>query len=101
MELREENLERPESTLSTSDIARYCRTSVVNVNRWIKIGKLKSYRYPAGRHKITRETFRKFLKENNIPIVESFLKEKKLVKVLIGEDDLDFAKGLRESLEMK
>ena len=101
MEMREENLERPESTLSTTDVARYCRTSVVNVNRWIKIGKLQSYRYPAGRHKITKDNFRKFLEENNIPIVESFFEEKRLIKVLVGEDDQDFSKGLRESLTKK
>jgi len=89
------------STLSTKDIARYCGVSVVHVSRWIKDGKLKCYRYPGGRYKISKESFREFLKNNDIPIVESFFEDfedKETKKILIGEDEYDFAIGLRETL---
>lgn len=95
---QEKKIDRPEPTLSTSDIAKYCRTSVVNVNRWIKSGELESYRYPAGRYKITKENFRKFLVTNNIPIVDGFFEDKIIPKILIGEDDKDFAKGLKSTI---
>ena len=52
--------------LTTRDIARYCDTSVLQVNRWIQRGDLKAFRGPGGRYRVTREVFRKFLEKNEI-----------------------------------
>ena len=86
-------------TLKTSDIAKYCGVSVVHVIRWAKSGKLKSFRFPGGRYKFSKKDFRKFLEDNNIPIIEEFFEKKEIKKILIVDDDTDCAKGLKISLE--
>lgn len=88
-----------DGTFTTSDIARYCGISVVHVNRWIKHGKLKAYRYPRGKYKITEKDFKEFLINNNIPIMTSFFGENDKIKILIGEDNKDFARLLKELIE--
>ena len=86
---------RLKETLSTTEVAHYCRVSVVHVNRWINDGKLKSYRYPGGRNKISKKHFRMFLEKNGIPVIEEFFGGAGQFKVLIGEDDPDFARAVR------
>lgn len=88
-----------EPALSTTSVAKYCRVSGVQVNRWIKDGKLKGYRYPGGRYKVSKKNFREFLEQNNIPVIEKFFEEQSQVRILIGEDDADFAGSLLQALE--
>ena len=88
-----------DGTFKTTDIARYCGVSVVHVNRWIKQGKLKAYRYPRGKYKITEKDFREFLDKNNIPIIKSFFSKKDNKKIIIGEDNKDFAQVLKKLIE--
>ena len=88
-----------DGTFKTTDIARYCGVSVVHVNRWIKQGKLKAYRYPRGKYKITQKDFREFLDKNNIPIIKSFFSKKDNKKIIIGEDNKDFAQVLKKLIE--
>jgi len=94
-----EDRQHLEDTLSTTEVARYCRVSVVHVNRWIKDGKIKCYRYPGGRYKISRENFREFLELSGVPVIEEFFSPRPRLKVLIGEDDSDFARGVRLLIE--
>ena len=95
------NAPRLKETLSTTEVAHYCRVSVVHVNRWIKDGKLKSYRYPGGRNKISKKHFREFLENNGIPVIEEFFDDGCRFKVLIGEDDPDFTRGVRMLIESR
>jgi excisionase family DNA binding protein len=88
-----------EGTLTTSDVARYCGVSIVHVTRWIKKGRLKCYRYPRGRYKITKEDFKDFLRNNGIPIIDSFFENKGRKKILVGDDNAEFAQGLKELLQ--
>jgi excisionase family DNA binding protein len=88
-----------EPALSTTTVAKYCRVSGVQVNRWIKDGKLKGYRYPGGRYKVSKQNFRDFLEQNNIPVIEKFFDEQSPVRILIGEDDADFAQSILQALE--
>ncbi|MCE5270024.1 response regulator [bacterium] len=88
-----------EPALSTTTVAKYCRVSGVQVNRWIKDGKLKGYRYPGGRYKVSKKNFREFLELNNIPVIEKFFEENTPVKIMIGEDDVDFAQSIVQALE--
>ncbi len=90
-----------EPAFSTTNIARYCRVSGVQVTRWIKDGKLKCYRYPGGRYKITRKDFREFLEKNNIPVIDEFFRSDEKSRILIAEDDIDFADSLQQVLEEK
>lgn len=58
--------ERP---LSTGEVARLLHVSPVAVLLWIRAGKLKAARVPAGRYRIARDEFRKFLTDNQLPVV--------------------------------
>lgn len=75
--------ERP---LTTGDVARYLHMTHMGVLKWIRSGKLRAYRAPGGYHRIEREEFRRFLRENNIPIPEE-LQAPELERVLVVDDD--------------
>jgi len=77
----------PEPPFTTGDISRYCHTTVMQVNRWIKSGKLRGFRNPGGQHRITREEFRRFLERNGMPIVDDFFNERSRKKILVADDD--------------
>ncbi len=57
--------ERP---LSTGEVGRLLHVTSVAVLGWIRAGKLKAYRVPGGRYRIARSEFRKFLRDNQIPV---------------------------------
>jgi excisionase family DNA binding protein len=77
----------PDPPLTTGDIARYCHTTVMQVNRWIKSGALNAFRNPGGQNRITREEFRGFLKRNGMPLIEEFFSARTGRKILVADDD--------------
>ncbi len=77
----------PDPPLTTGDIARYCHTTVMQVNRWIKSGALKAFRNPGGQHRVTREEFKKFLLRNGMPVVDEYFVGGRKKKVLVADDD--------------
>ena len=84
----------PEPQLTTGDIARYCHTTVMQVNRWIKTGGLKAFRFPGGQHRVTKTEFKIFLKSNGMPIIEEFFLGKGKKKVLVADDDISVANAI-------
>jgi len=85
----------PEPLLTTGDVARYCHTTVMQVNRWIKNKDLRAFRYPGGQYRITKEEFRDFLERNGMPVVEEFFREGRVKKILIADDDPDVVEAIR------
>ncbi|MFC1544777.1 response regulator [Gemmatimonadota bacterium] len=78
----------PDPPLTTGDIARYCHTTVMQINRWIKNGDLKSFRNPGGQNRITRQEFRSFLVRNGMPVLDEFFLEiERGKRVLVADDD--------------
>lgn len=75
------------SLLTTGDIARYCETTVKQVNRWIQKGDLEAFRTPGGHYRIAKEKFREFLERNGMPVNEEFFKAPHNMKVLVVDDD--------------
>ncbi|MEA2063509.1 MAG: response regulator [Gemmatimonadota bacterium] len=84
----------PEPPLTTGDISRYCHTTVMQVNRWIKNDALKAFQTPGGQSRITIEEFRQFLERNGMPIVEEFFKQKTKKKILVADDDSAVVKAI-------
>ena len=82
--------------LTTRDIARYCDTSVLQVNRWIQRGDLKAFRSPGGRYRVTKEVFREFLEQNDIPIIEEYFQHTRPKKILIADDDAGLVEAISE-----
>ena len=85
--------------LTTGDIAHYCHTTVVQVNRWIKKGELKTIQTLGGHNRITLEEFKDFLKRNEIPITMDISKISKKKNILVADDDADLANGISEILK--
>ena len=89
----------PKPQLTTGDIAHYCHTTVMQVNRWIKNGDLKAFRNPGGHYRVTREKFREFLEWNGMPIIEDFFTEKEAKKILVADDDYSVVDAIRHILK--
>lgn len=86
----------PDPPLTTGDIARYCHTTVMQVNRWIKNGDLKAFRNPGGQNRITRQEFRNFLERNGMPILDDFFREiERGKRVLVADDDQSVVDAIR------
>jgi two-component system, OmpR family, response regulator VicR len=88
----------PGPLLTTGDIARYCHASVVQINRWIISGKLKAFRNPGGRHRISKQYFKEFLRQNGMPVIEEFFRDDRHKKILIADDDGTVVEVLQDIL---
>ncbi len=91
----------PGALLSTGDIARYCDTTVMQVNRWIKSGELKAFRQPGGHYRTTREDFREFLERNGMPVIEEYFSDERKKRILIADDDDTLAEAFRAFFEAR
>lgn len=86
----------PDPPLTTGDIARYCHTTIMQVNRWIKNGDLKAFRNPGGQNRITRQEFRSFLERNGMPVLDDFFREiERGKRVLVADDDRSVVDAIR------
>ncbi len=86
----------PDPPLTTGDIARYCHTTIMQVNRWIKNGDLKAFRNPGGQSRITRQEFRSFLERNGMPVLDEFFREiEKGKRILVADDDQSVVDAIR------
>ena len=90
----------PDPPLTTGDIARYCHTTVMQVNRWIKNGDLKAFRNPGGQNRITRQEFRSFLERNGMPVLDEFFREiERGKRVLVADDDRSVVDAIKYLLQ--
>ncbi|MBN2289137.1 MAG: response regulator [Candidatus Glassbacteria bacterium] len=77
----------PDAPLSTGDIAHYCHTTVMQVNRWIKSKSLKAFRNPGGQYRINKRDFKRFLESNGMPVIDEFFQKTSGKKILVADDD--------------
>ena len=98
--LRKNDTDRiPDPPLTTGDIARYCHTTVMQVNRWIKRGELRAFHNPGGHSRVTREEFRKFLDRHGMPVVDEFFEGlPRPTRVLLADDDPTVVEAVRRVL---
>lgn len=89
----------PEPPLTTGDVARYCHTTVMQVNRWIKSGALKAFQNPGGQNRITRREFQRFLERNGMPVIEKFFESRQGKKILVADDDPTVVNAISYLLE--
>ena len=57
-------------SLTIKVVAEYCQVSKSTVLKWIKDGKLQTFRLPSGHYRIDKEDFRAFLERYGMPIRE-------------------------------
>ena len=85
----------PDRPLTTGDVARYCHTTVMQVNRWINQGLLKSFRSPGGQHRIVQTDFRDFLQRTGMPVMEDFFEPVATTRrILVVDDDRTLAQAI-------
>lgn len=88
----------PGWTLTTGQIAGYCRVHYRTVLRWIKAGRLKAHQLPGrGDHRVEVPNFLSFLSENRLPIPIEFINTSK--RILIVDDDPAMAAGVQRVLK--
>ena len=59
---------KPKIRLTPGFIADYCQVSRGTVLQWIKDSRLHAYSLPSGHYRVSKENFRDFLEEHNMPI---------------------------------
>jgi two-component system OmpR family response regulator len=87
-----------EKPLSTGEVARLLHVTPVAVLLWIRAGKLKAARVPGGRYRIARDDFRKFLADNQLPVVFESPTPR---RILVVDDDPSVREALGAALQAK
>ena len=87
------------SLYTTGDIAKYCHTTITQVNRWIQRGEIKSFKIPGGHNRITVEEFKNFIERYDIPISEEIQQKVRKTRILIADDDTTFVDLFSELLK--
>ncbi len=87
-----------EKPLSTGEVARLLHVTPAAVLGWIRTGKLPAYRVPGGRHRIARAAFRRFLADNQIPVV---LDTPAPRRVLVVDDEAPVRDAFQAALEAR
>ena len=93
------NLPINRSILSTGIIARYCETTITQVNRWINSGNLCAFRTPGGQYRITKDDFRDFLERFKMPIREEFFRSERKKRILVADDDDSVVEVIRDIIQ--
>ncbi len=81
---------------TTGDVARLCRVTKRTAIKWIDSGRLHGYRIPGSRHRrVSAADLAAFMREHGIPGYADVGPRR---RILIIDDDLDFAGVLRDAL---
>lgn len=84
-------------TLTTGQIADYCRVNYRTVIRWIKAGRMPAHQLPGrGDHRVEIRDFLQFLNDNQLPIPIEFLNQSH--RVMIVDDDPAMAGSIQRVL---
>ncbi len=90
--------QKPGRTLTTGQIAAYCRVNYRTVLRWIKADRLPAHQLPGrGDHRVEASDFVAFLRRHRMPVPIEFLKRSN--QVLIVDDDPQMASSIRRVLK--
>ena len=87
-----------DQTLTTGQIAKYCRVNYQTVIRWIKRGRLKAHQLPGrGDHRVEVEDFLQFLRDHQLPIPIEL--EGTAKRILVVDDDPSITRAIGRVLQ--
>lgn len=88
--------------LTTYQVSKRLGVSLPTVVNWINLGRLQAHRTPGGHRRITREDLLTFARTYNYPLAEQpGAGGGQRARVLVVDDEQDFASMVREYLSMK
>lgn len=86
---------------TTFQVAKFLGVSLPTVVNWVEAGRLDAHRTPGGHRRIAHNELVAFAKRNAYPLSREFLDALAANKVLVVDDERDFAELVREYLELK
>lgn len=84
---------------TTGDISEIFGVSRITAYKWVKYGKIKAFKVPGGRYRITPQSFKEFIKKSGYE--EKIITAEESVKILIVDDEKLIAQSVKEFLESK
>ncbi|MCX8082478.1 MAG: response regulator [bacterium] len=85
---------------TTGDIAELFGVSRISAYKWVKSGKIKAFKIPGGRYRITSKSINEFIKKTGLAEKFPYLIGNTL-KILIVDDEELIAKSIKNFLEEK
>lgn len=87
---------------TTYQVAKYLGVSLPTVVNWVNSGLLPAHRTPGGHRRIGRNDVIAFARKQDYPLSREFLADGRSVeRVLVVDDEQDFAEMVREYLQVK
>jgi excisionase family DNA binding protein len=100
MARRKSTLEGP-TYYTTYQVAKFLGVSLPTVVNWVKSGHLRAHRTPGGHRRIAHTDVVSFAQQNHYPLHELAAPPAKRRKVLVVDDEPDFAHVVKEYLALK
>lgn len=86
---------------TTFQVAKFLGVSLPTVVNWIDAGRLEAHRTPGGHRRIAHNALVAFARSHAYPLSRDFVDAHAANKVLVVDDERDFAELVREYLELK
>lgn len=86
---------------TTFQVAKYLGVSLPTVVNWVNSGRLSAHRTPGGHRRIARNDIIAFAREHKYPLAQEFIDQGGRTKVLIVDDEQDFADMVKDYLRLK
>ena len=86
---------------TTFQVAKFLGVSVPTIVNWIEAGRLDAHKTPGGHRRIAQGDLITFARAHRYPIAPEFADAVALNKVLVVDDEVDFAELVREYLQLK
>lgn len=86
---------------TTFQVAKVLGVSLPTVVNWVNSGRLKAHRTPGGHRRIAHTDVLAFARDNDYPVSREFADALAVNRVLVVDDERDFAELVREFLQLK
>ncbi len=86
---------------TTFQVAKFLGVSLPTIVNWIEAGRLDAHKTPGGHRRIGQRDLVAFARLHRYPIAAELAAEVALDKVLVVDDEVDFAELVREYLQLK
>jgi excisionase family DNA binding protein len=86
---------------TTFQVAKFLGVSLPTIVNWVEAGRLEAHKTPGGHRRIAQRDLIAFARSHRYPISAELAAVVALDKVLVVDDEVDFAELVREYLQLK